>query len=375
MQIFGKSEQVQTTGKNLFDVSKIDDVLEGSLSIKNNNGILIVTTNANNGAVNTRKTLKELCPGLINGSSYTLSAESTGSQKHIYLSNGGSWLFNASTTITQEKLDSLVYFYASGVSTTATIKNIQIELGDKATAYEPYTDGKPSPSPEYPQEITSAGDNGTLEVKIADSAEQSQRLIIQMPNGLPGIPVTSGGNYTDEVGQQWVCDEIDLAREVSIQRIEKHIFGNNDSFVINTALDEKLNRFSWREYQSKAKKETPIMCDIFKFSGFSELKQENSMYGAKNFSRCFIYVDKNIDSEEKFKALINGKKSFYVLETPIITPLSPEEIAAYKSLHTYSGTTVVANDSGAGMSLTYTVDTKKYVDKKIAAISAAMIGG
>lgn len=31
---------------------------------------------------------------------------------------------------------------------------IQIELGDKATPYEPFSNGVPSPSPEYPQEIT-----------------------------------------------------------------------------------------------------------------------------------------------------------------------------------------------------------------------------
>ena len=30
----------------------------------------------------------------------------------------------------------------------------QIEMGNTATAYEPYTDGKPSPSPDYPQDIT-----------------------------------------------------------------------------------------------------------------------------------------------------------------------------------------------------------------------------
>ena len=37
-------------------------------------------------------------------------------------------------------------------------------------------------------------------------------LIISTPNGLPGVPVSSGGNYTDENGQQWICDEVDFAR-------------------------------------------------------------------------------------------------------------------------------------------------------------------
>lgn len=40
---------------------------------------------------------------------------------------------------------------------TATFADIQLEKGSTATAYEPYTGGKPSPSPEYPQEIKNVG--------------------------------------------------------------------------------------------------------------------------------------------------------------------------------------------------------------------------
>jgi hypothetical protein len=40
---------------------------------------------------------------------------------------------------------------------TATFADIQLEKGSTATAYEPYTGGKPSPSPEYLQEIKNSG--------------------------------------------------------------------------------------------------------------------------------------------------------------------------------------------------------------------------
>ena len=40
---------------------------------------------------------------------------------------------------------------------TATFADIQLEKGSTATSYEPYTGGKPSPSPEYPQEIKNSG--------------------------------------------------------------------------------------------------------------------------------------------------------------------------------------------------------------------------
>ena len=52
---------------------------------------------------------------------------------------------------------------------------VQIEKGSEATSYEPYT-------------------------------EQS----VQLPYTLNAIPVASGGNVTID-GQQWVCDEVDLA--------------------------------------------------------------------------------------------------------------------------------------------------------------------
>ena len=51
------------------------------------------------------------------------------------------------------------------------------------------------------------------------SPYREQLLTLPTPNGLPGIPVTSGGNYTDSTGQQWVCDEVDLTRGVRVQRV------------------------------------------------------------------------------------------------------------------------------------------------------------
>lgn len=53
---------------------------------------------------------------------------------------------------------------------------------------------------------------------------REQLLTLPTLTGLPGIPVTSGGNYTDQNGQQWVCDEVDLEREMKVQRIDKGAF-------------------------------------------------------------------------------------------------------------------------------------------------------
>ena len=50
---------------------------------------------------------------------------------------------------------------------------------------------------------------------------EPQSLIFSTPNGLPGIKVDSGGNYTDSTGQHWVCDEIDLERGKYVRRVYK----------------------------------------------------------------------------------------------------------------------------------------------------------
>lgn len=51
---------------------------------------------------------------------------------------------------------------------TATFADIQLEKGSTATAYEPYTGGKPSPSPEYQQEIKNSGkwNEGTQKYEV-----------------------------------------------------------------------------------------------------------------------------------------------------------------------------------------------------------------
>ena len=93
-----------------------------------------------------------------------------------------------------------------------------------------------TPSPDNPVPIVSAGDSGTITVTIGDGADERQTITLQTPNGLPGIPVTSGGNYTDENGQQWVCDEVDLERGVKVQRVDKTSFENTKTLAEQNAI-------------------------------------------------------------------------------------------------------------------------------------------
>lgn len=137
-----------------------------------------------------------------------------------------------------------------------------------------------TPSPDNPVPIVSAGDGGSVAVTLSDGNGKTQTLTLPTPNGLPGIPVTSGGNYTDPTGRQWVCDEVDLERGVRVHRVDKTSFDNTKT-----------------------------------------LAEQNA-----------------------------------ILATPVETPLTPAELAAYKALTTYAPNTVVQAADGAGVKLDYQRD-------------------
>ena len=62
----------------------------------------------------------------------------------------------------------------------------------------------------------------------------------------------------------------------------------------------------------------------------------------------------------------NTVHALYPIATPVETPIPAEELAAYKAMQTYDGTTNVTATDGAGISLRYIADTQKYIDNKIA---------
>lgn len=75
---------------------------------------------------------------------------------------------------------------------------------------------------------------------------REQLLTLPTPNGLPGIPVTSGGNYTDQSSQQWVCDEVDLDNHAAdfdgsgkwLMRLEGNILWLNGEYVAFSGVQQ-----------------------------------------------------------------------------------------------------------------------------------------
>ena len=209
-------------------------------------------------------------------------------------------------------------------------------------------DGTPLPTAPVP--IVSAGDGGTVVVTVSDGANNSQTLTLQTPNALPGIPVTSGGNYTDESGQQWVCDEVDLARGVRVQRITKIKVTSSLNWQMS---GQKVDRyFAWFAGTSA----TNVLCTHFSTTVGSEvvggaIANQNNLIG-------FAYAQKGTSTLDEFKAFLDAKEVYVLtsLATPVETALSAAEIAAYKALTTYAPTTVISTSGGAGATATYQRD-------------------
>lgn len=177
-----------------------------------------------------------------------------------------------------------------------------------------------------------------------------QDLPIQIPNGLPGIPVPSGGNYTDENGQQWVCDEVDFERGVYVQRVGKTVV---DGTEIKFTEDSTGRWWNLPVLSAPGISEDLIaISKYFPRRVFLGNIKYSFLFTESKFMGPYFSIDElNAFCAEKYA---DGQPlEIYYIMAPIETDLTAEEIAAYKALHTYSPTTTMMNNEKAGMKLTY----------------------
>ena len=214
-------------------------------------------------------------------------------------------------------------------------------------------DGTPTPS--SPVDLVNAGAGGSITVNVTGENE-AQSMTITTPNGLPGIPVTSGGNYTDASGQMWYADEIDLARGVYIQRCYAE--------TIMMAYEETNNRYIG-ETSKNANPEISEGIGIFVFTDKLTYNENAGTIGTQINGVRISYGNKKAVIAYYNGQIISSLDVLYPLETPIEVPLSEEELAAYAALYTYRNSTTVTNDAGAYMELEYVMDAKMYIDSLV----------
>lgn len=299
--------EVKTLGANLFDASTaLKTQIDAGLLHINDSGEVVLNGTFGTNNRNFYITLK---PGV-----YCLTG---GAIWHIIASKDS--VFDRILTIDEE---TTYHCYISNGTYNEVVSNPMINAGSTALPYEPY---KPA-----------------------------QTLIIPTPNGLSGIPVSSGGNYTDANGQQWVCDEVDFKKGVYVQRVAtetpKAKWKNFEEtadvpnrYCISGAL---VNRY--RDGSTKCLISHGIYANWGIAPGW-----------ALNSTTFYYHPKEDVTKEEAKEQILgfinsaNPLTFLGQLETPIEKPLTTEQLATYKALRTYSPTTTVANDAEAGMSVGY----------------------
>lgn len=276
--------------------------------------------------------------------------------------NGHGYKFSATVKTTDKKIHGLVFEYTDGTFTRGsenilenTEKTISV-VSDKTkiikACYINYGEG----TKVYIKD----------DISIIDVDEQSIATI-PISNGLPGIPVTTGGNYTDENGQQYICDEIDFARGKYVQRVWKGVFdGSSDE--VWTVFEKQTIFIVVKDIAPNTK----IMCNLLRTydytSGYKEGITNNT-----NSAIC-VYHDR-FDTLVTFKSFVanNPLIVFAILKNPIETDLTQEQLQAYKSLTTFKPTSIISNDTGARTEVEYACDTKAYIDNKLHEIAQALV--
>lgn len=248
----------------------------------------------------------------------------------LYCKNTITWEKHVKSFVLDTDAEYLSIAYAN--NGYCYFSDIQIEINDTDTEYIPYT---------------------------------KQSLSVPTPNGLPGILVKSGGNYTDQNGQQWICDEIDLKRGKYVKRVGKIIFDGDEHWW-------KASKQTYQIFGTNVKdnKGLPGLCNRFTIRIVQGLE-----LGCETQTNGIIYLTTGHETIEELKAWLNTNPVtvLYVLNTSTETDIPQETLIAYKKLHSNYLSTVVQNDSGAGMELSYVADTKNYTDNKIKeAVSAQM---
>lgn len=217
-----------------------------------------------------------------------------------------------------------------------------------------------TPTPDAPIDIVSIGDDGNITVNVNGGDVEHQ---VTFTTPLRAIPVTdeSLATYTDAEGKMWCADEIDLEKGVYIQRVANVVFDGSEEWVATTTettgkyrfvcvLDNKATNFD-------ATVIPPMMCNQEKIVGVTTtFALVKGITTASDGGTLYFYNETyNTGDITLLKQHLaeSPMMVLYLLETPIETPLTEEQIAVGKSLKSNNPTTTIFNDENAYMSVEY----------------------
>ncbi len=336
----GGSMAVKVTGANILYLPDIEESTVGGITYSVKNGVIKIKGTSTGKSVRLFRNIKLFVgtwvfnPNPVNGtesSNCYLDLTNTINIGFSVRSNN----INKPVKITE--LNVKYPFYLNIESTAGSVIDMewkpQMLLSDKLLPYSPY---------------------------------REQLLTLPTPNGLPGIPVTSGGNYTDPQGQQWVCDEVDLERGVKVQRVNEYKFSTSDGFSLERT-SSGLTRFNVAVRGAltadSGTTTSSALCSALPIGARGATYNRVNVFTITNM---LLYINiENITSLDELRQYLQQTPMTLtaILATPIETPLTPAEIAAYKALTAYGPDTVVQAGDGAGVKLEYQRDVNIAIKK------------
>ena len=170
---------------------------------------------------------------------------------------------------------------------------------------------------------------------------------IQLPITLNAIPVSSGGNYTDQSGQQWICDEVDLERGVLVQRTRTMVFSDSSGFKV----EQTSNGIRFQYSVENLKKTDTQTADANAFCSALVLGNAGTTWITPDIftiNNMTLFVRfKNITSLDELRQYLQQTPMSLtaILVTPIETPLTSVEIADFNAFITYYPVTNISVNS------------------------------
>jgi hypothetical protein len=340
------SVAVKVTGKNLLKIRNGKQTMRG------------VTISATDGLISISGTAAETGWAALDIDSFdvpgTVILSSSVSTPSAVLASPA-WktvLEQNKSALATDTIGKICFTVTQGETYNLTGVKVQLELGKTVTAYSPY---------------------------------REQLLTLPTPTGLPGIPVTSGGNYTDQSGQQWVCDEVDLERGVKVQRVkvlnllDANGFDNNGTWHISAknyfGAGTSYIPMAWYNGITKCLCTTfPVQMNNYSTGLNADLSLYYSETGDTISLKSALFNPKGQSATvDEAKAWFTAHPTYlYVPIEPIETPLTPAEIAAYKALAAYGPDTVVQAGDDAGVKMGYQRDVNiaiKRIEDAIASMT------
>lgn len=351
LELIGNSVQLTTTGKNLLNIPFIDgSVRETPIQCNFEKHILIHA---------------EILPKSIQSNVWRIKVVyKDNTLKYVVDSDmqKGS-LFDASPENPIVSIN-----YRGLYITEGRYEKIQVEHGVKVTPYEPYTGGKPSPSPEYPQEIKNVGkwNEGTqkyeIDVKVTNSEQgwtEEQTLTLTSD-----FPITKWDKLVEQGGQYgWLYAS------------KKYVITGNEIFEPRSGYDQDAytNRFIVVNdlFVNRLNDKQLAYCKILKRVQYiyAQNKLEEGIDTNINqlhikLSNDRIGVLSSDDTETRTAKIAeyikntytDGIEIMYMSSNSVFVPLPQSEQTQLRNLHSYNGTTHVFVDSGevpCGIKLTY----------------------